>query len=87
MEKKLCLWLRCLSIYQEFLLSTSESQETLLSDRFDIDIDLKISKQQNRKRWKRKRSVSEPDDLNASVDRTSNHSFVELFCLGRVKGS
>lgn len=68
-------------------MSTSESQETILSDRFDIDIDRKLSKQQNHKRWKRKRSVSEPDDLNASVDRKSNHTFVELFCLGRVKGS
>lgn len=67
-------------------MSMSESQDTL-SDRFDIDIDLMPSKPYNHKQWKRKRSISEPDDLNASIDKHSNQSFVELFCLGRVKGS
>lgn len=67
-------------------MSLSESQGTL-SDRFDIDIDQKPSKRYSLKRWKRKRSISEPDDLNASLKQDANQSFVELFCLGRVKGS
>lgn len=67
-------------------MSLSESQDTL-SDRFDIDIEQKPSKRYSLKRWKRKRSISEPDDLNASIERNTNQSFVELFCLGRVKGS
>lgn len=71
---------------KDYLLSLSESQETL-SDRSDIDIDQKPSKRFSLRRWQRKRSISEPDDLNAAIERNSNQSFVDLFCLGRVKGS
>lgn len=78
-------WFIC-TVGQEYLMSMSESQETL-SDRFYIDIDPTPLTRYNHKRWKRKRSVSEPDDLNASIDKNSNQSFVELFCLGRIKGS
>lgn len=39
------------------------------------------------RRLTRRRNTNDSDDSHTSFHTKSNRSFVELFCLGRVKGS
>lgn len=67
------------------MMNLSESQESDFGQ-LEYHDDLNYKRIFKRQRI-RKRSISAPDDLNSSFNTNKHKSFVELFCLGRVKGS